>query len=240
MNTFIVGCQRCATTYLTKLLDQHPDIHMAKPIRPEPKFFLSARECQKGRTYYQRRFFASRKESVLGEKSTSYIEYAEVAERIRCFFPDARIIIVLRNPVERAISHYFFSVRNGLESRNIEDALFDPPPAGQAFETSVSPFCYVERSKYLEPVNNYLSRFDNVRVLITEQTVGNLAAIQEVYRYLDVDPAFVPNEYAGKVDARDSRLAASDVVRDRLAACLGTQIVELENLLGKDLGVWNL
>lgn len=73
---FIVGAQRSGSTYLYELLDSHPEVSMAHPVRPEPKFFLNAQRVSLGIAHYIDAHFADRKVGglYLGEKSTSYIE----------------------------------------------------------------------------------------------------------------------------------------------------------------------
>ncbi len=71
----VVGGQRCGTTYLHGLLDEHPEIAMARPARPEPKVFLSDELSGRGLEWYRSTYFAhATDEKVLGEKSTSYLE----------------------------------------------------------------------------------------------------------------------------------------------------------------------
>src|SRR5215470_7742197 len=73
---FIIGgAPRAGTTWLYELLDHHPDVHMAKPLNPEPKFFLRDDEYAKGLEYYSRKWFEDVEPSkVAGEKSTDYLE----------------------------------------------------------------------------------------------------------------------------------------------------------------------
>src|SRR5712691_8572726 len=104
----IVGAQRCGTTYLYRLLDEHPEIEMAKPLRPEPKFFLDDDRFPLGLSYYESQFFSEAGPRVRGEKSTSYIESDVAAQRIKATLPGAPMVAVLRDPVERAISNYRF------------------------------------------------------------------------------------------------------------------------------------
>ncbi len=79
----VIGAQRCGTTYLHDLLAAHPQIAMARPARPEPKVFLLRRARRPGvgsgtsDTY----FAHATDETLLGEKSTSYLEYPEAADR---------------------------------------------------------------------------------------------------------------------------------------------------------------
>jgi len=79
----IVGAQRSGTTGLYRLLAQHPDICMASPLRPEPKFFLREDAVSKGREGYLARHFPHHNgESMLGEKSTSYMEREDAILRM--------------------------------------------------------------------------------------------------------------------------------------------------------------
>ena len=106
---FIVGAQRSGTTFLYKMLDRCDAICMAKPVFPEPKYFIN-RELNnfKYESYLNTHFKHKKNEKILGEKGTSYIEYPETSITITKFFENPKIIIALRNPVERAISNYFF------------------------------------------------------------------------------------------------------------------------------------
>ena len=76
----IGGAPRSGTTWLYALLDRHPDIHMAKPLKPEPKFFLRDDEYAKGLEYYSKKWFEGVDASkIAGEKSTDYLESADAA-----------------------------------------------------------------------------------------------------------------------------------------------------------------
>ena len=106
---FIVGAQRSGTTYLYHMLDQCRQVSMAKPVKPEPKFFLDEIE-QFDLNEYRNSYHSGCDSDVIayGEKSTSYYESPIVANRIFRNIPEAKIIFVLRNPIQRAISNYFF------------------------------------------------------------------------------------------------------------------------------------
>ena len=100
----VVGAQRCGTTYLHDQLAAHPQVAMARPHRPEPKVFLSAELAGRGREWYVATYFAhARNETVLGEKSTSYLEYPEAAARAGAVLGDPLVLVQLRDPVERAV-----------------------------------------------------------------------------------------------------------------------------------------
>lgn len=190
---FIAGAQRCATTYLYRMLEQHPQITMARPMRPEPKYFIRPAIGDTAEAY-RAEFFAGAATPWLGEKSTSYIEHPLAAGRIARMLPDAEAIFVLRDPVQRAISNYRFSVMNGLETLPLEDALAaEEERLGEAFEhTSVSPFAYVGRGRYASQLDAWAALFPRRRMhfLTTEQLVGDTAgALARIFAVLQVDPA---------------------------------------------------
>src|ERR1700688_1203151 len=94
---FIIGgAPRCATTWLYVLADRHPEIAMAKPMRPEPKFFLVDELYRQGIAYYATRWFADLRDArLLGEKSANYLENPVAAERIHAALPQVKLIFLL-------------------------------------------------------------------------------------------------------------------------------------------------
>jgi hypothetical protein len=91
----IAGAPRCGTTWLTSALDRHPDIWLAKPRRPEPKFFLVDELYELGIEEYSRRWFAGAPGGAkVGEKSTNYLESPVAAERMAAHLPGVRLLFV--------------------------------------------------------------------------------------------------------------------------------------------------
>ncbi|MDQ3094586.1 MAG: sulfotransferase domain-containing protein, partial [Actinomycetota bacterium] len=150
----VIGGQRCGTTYLGALLDSHPDITMARPARPEPKVFLSEELAAHGLDWYRATYFShATSERLLGEKSTSYLDVPQAAARARSVLGRADIVVQLRDPIARAVSNWRFSRQNGLEHRLLAQALEDNLEGSLPWDpsvTSVSPFAYLERGRYLD------------------------------------------------------------------------------------------
>lgn len=241
---FIVGAQRSGSTYLYEVLDSHPQVSMVHPVRPEPKFFMSEQLVAQGKEYYERTYFADRKlrARYLGEKSTSYLESPEAARRIKAFYPEASILIILREPVARAYSNYRFSVAHKLEPLTFAEALEAEPErlCNAAFNTSVTPYAYRKRGRYVEYIESYLEVFntDQLHVLIFEEFVNNLASIQRLYRWLGVEHNFVPpmlNEVINPatVVKEDQQSAFRDLAHGYVDS-----IARLEKLLGRKIEVW--
>ena len=240
---FIVGAQRAGTTYLYHILDQHPEIAMARPIRPEPKFFLSQEEFAKGKKYYLQTFFLpDEKTRIYGEKSTSYLETLESALRIKEMFPRAKIIITLRNPVFRAVSNYFFSFRNGLETRSLKDALTSEVRYNKEYSTSVSPYDYLKRGHYVSFLKTYYKLFDpeNIRILIFTRFAGNPSAVASLFGFLDVDRKFIPERLSEKINTNDLVYDIEPEVLKYLNSYFKSHIRELEEFLEISLDEWKV
>ena len=207
----IVGAQRTGTTYLYGLLDEHPDIEMAKPVRPEPKFFLDDASYACGLDYYEQQFFTDPAARVRGEKSTSYIESEVAAERIMRLLPNAVIVVVLRDPVERALSNYAFTVSRGNEDLPLAEALRASASGERAWDRqrfSASPYAYLPRGRYIDYLERYARHVppEQLHVVIFEELVAGIDATAALYARLGVDPGFRPRRVGGKVNAaaRDS------------------------------------
>jgi hypothetical protein len=241
----VVGAQRCGTTYLYQVLDEHPEIAMARPARPEPKFFLDVEKCRRGLAWYEATYFAGAEAvPVHGEKSTSYIESTEAAARAAEMIPNAHALIMLRDPIDRAISNWRFSTVSGLEDRPLEQALAENLERSQPWDrsrTSVSPFAYLERGRYVDYLTPWQRFFPRrLHVLFLEELAGNADAVGRMYQAIDVDPSFQPPSLSARVNAAE---ASASGVDPSLAQQLLDYFKEsndgLRDYLGRELP-WNL
>ena len=91
---------------------------MAKPVKPEPKFFSVDEIFNLGIEYYSSTWFRNLSlAKIAGEKSTNYLESPSAAARIHKHLPDVKLIFILREPADRAYSNYLWSRMNGYERR---------------------------------------------------------------------------------------------------------------------------
>ncbi|MFC6286245.1 sulfotransferase family protein [Nocardioides sp. GCM10027113] len=239
----VVGAQRCGTTYLHDQLAAHPQVAMARPARPEPKVFLSDEVVERGADWYRATWFAhATDETVLGEKSTSYLEYAACADRAAAVLGDPLVLVQLRDPVARAASHWSFSRDSGLEERPLAEALernLEGPLPWDPRRTSVSPYAYLERGRYADYLAPWLERFgDDVTVLLLEDLVADPTRIRDAYAAIGVDPGFVPAELGVPVN-ESSRSGAEGLPADLpadLAARLRDHFAESDRALAELLG----
>jgi hypothetical protein len=244
---FIAGAQRSATTYLYHVLAEHPSIEMAQPVRPEPKFFLVDALFEQGLTYYRQQFFPGKPGARLrGEKSTSYMESEIAAQRIAECFPGARILFLLRDPIERAISNYWFSVNNGLETLPLEEAFRQEDKRWQQYDrarVSASPYAYLRRGRYIDFIEIYERYFPRaqLRPLLHERLVGNAAAIRELYAALGVSADFLPSGLHRVVNESEKpslAMALSPALEAELVAYYAEANARLASRFGLDLSCW--
>ncbi len=126
---FIIGTPKAGTTSLHHYLNEFPEILMSS--KKEPDYFSDKEILEQGLYYgesridslikYNNLFSKRDKEKFLGEASVSYLFYPEVSKRIKEYNPESKIIIMLRNPIDRAFSHYLMDYRLGLTSKSFEE-----------------------------------------------------------------------------------------------------------------------
>lgn len=151
--TFIgIGVQRAGTTWLHTLLASHPEVYMPTQ-RKEIRFF--ERYYDRGLNYYES-FFCPPSEAAkyraIGEISTQYYDCPECAQRIYDTLPKAKLIIMLRHPVNRAYSHYGFSVQRGNYRGSFECFIADRPST-------------LEKGYYSRYLKEFLRYFDRSQLL---------------------------------------------------------------------------
>jgi hypothetical protein len=186
-NLFVVGAAKAGTTSLWRYLGAHPAIFMART--KEPHFFSGFDEelfpvVHDEASYL--RLFANARTPLRGEASPSYLWTAAAAERIKRVSPDAKILIALRDPVERLHALYWHRVRIGLEPNGFaEEFRTELDPASQV-QSSV----YVRRGRCAGDVARFMRLFgENVHVLLFEEFVRDTRReLARVFRFLGVDP----------------------------------------------------
>ena len=242
---FIVGAQRSGTTYLYRILDEHPEIEMSHPARPEPKFFLLDELFSKGLPHYEKTYFGRKPGArTFGEKTTSYCESEAAARRIHASYPDARIIWILRDPVDRAVSNYVFSRNFGIETLDMEEAFRSESGRRDDFDRSrfsMSPFAYLQRGEYLPYLKRYEALFpaERTRILLHEELMGNREAISALYGWLGADPGFSPPSLSERINAEErADVSLSPSLEAYLRDHFREPNRELARHTGLDLSAW--
>lgn len=238
----VAGAQRCGTTYLRSLLADHPGIAMAEPARPEPKVLLDPDRVAKGPEWYRATYFAHAGEhQLLGEKSTSYLDVPAAATAATRLLDDPLVIVQLRDPVARAVSHWAFSTEQGLEHRPLAEVLeanLAGPLPWDGSGSSVSPFAYLERGRYAEHLRPWAAEHGGrLRVQLLEDLLAAPDAIAETYAWLGLDPGHVPASQGVPVNASGKQpggTLAPDLAR-ALRDHFAEADADLAQLLGRDL-----
>lgn len=199
-NLFIAGAAKAGTTSLYAYLRAHPDVFFP-PIK-EPHYFADVRPAPEHR-YAQRRFITRRedylalfagagKARLRGDASPSYLWSEKAPARIAEVSPEARILVLLRDPVERAWSHYLMEFREGAEHGGFLEALerdLARPRKGWAVS-----HLYVELGLYAEQIARYFAHFPRRQVFILEleelrAPASRRTALARLCAFLGIDPA---------------------------------------------------
>ena len=224
----IIGSMRCGTTSLYKYLTFHPQFVPA--MTKEVKFFNFNFEA--GKDWYLAHFPPIREGSsyLTGEGSPDYLYYPIVAQRIHDLFPDMKLIVMLRNPVERAISQYYHWVKVGAEYRSLEASINSDlelvrKMANPAFDGKLKrkgkTGCLLE-SVYIYFLEKWMSIFPKEQFLIlkSEDFYTNTAkTMREIYDFIGL-PDYQLSEYqtfnAGCYDKIDTSTRRTIVESFRL------------------------
>lgn len=165
---FIVGAMRCGTTALWECLRRASGVSVAE--RKELHFFDQDVRFVAGAKYDGYHALYPKKEGLLVDATPSYLLSCNAAERIKNYNPEAKIICLVRNPADRAYSHYCREVRLKREKRGFMAAINHDFLRRQSGEPPGRYDSYLSRGFYYEQVLRYINRFgDNVLVLRTEE-----------------------------------------------------------------------
>lgn len=188
-NFIVIGAARSGTTSLFQYLERHPDIFMSEV--KELNFFSNDKYWNLGLDWYYRHFDDA-KEKCVGEASTSYTShpYSQHApKRIFSNLPDVKLIYVVRDPIDRFVSHYLHRVTRGVESRELTDIV----------ESHPDDFLLLQ-GKYDLQISRYLEHFpaDRIHCLTIDSLQRDpVGTVGRIYDYLNV-----PRETAGNQDFR--------------------------------------
>jgi hypothetical protein len=203
-NFIIIGAMKAATTSLYTYLKQHPDIFMTS-IK-EPKFFnnlnkdsrfkLQGKGLVKIKTLeqYQNLFKEAINEIAIGEASPSYIFDENCHILIKEILPKAKIIAILRQPVERAYSNFLHAKRADQEKNTDFEESFTEE--NKMLKKGIKTHYYLEKGFYYKQLKRYYDVFpkEQIKIILFEDIIKNPRKItQEVFKFLNVDSSFTPN-----------------------------------------------
>lgn len=257
-NFFVLGAAKAGTTALYDYLRQHPQVYMS-PAKETNYFALCGRRADfrgpgddqwfnrwaiTSLDAYRDQFRAVTTETAVGEASPLYLYDPAVPARLHEARPDAKLVAVLRTPVERAYSAFLHVVRDGREPLAEFAHALDAEPARIAAGWEHL-WHFGAMGYYGAQLERYYELFGaaGIRVFLYEDLAADPAGVvRECFRFLGVDDGFV-------ADTRDRPNATSSLpaerrpplrpeVRARLAAGYADDLTRLERLIGRDLSAW--
>jgi hypothetical protein len=179
----IIGAMKCGTTSLYHYLDVHPQIGMSR--KKELNFFSN--HWHFGKNWYGNQFPSDKK--VRGDASPSYTKFPmapEAPERMHQTVPDAKLIYLIRDPLQRTLSHYMHHVRKRKERRSFDEAV----------ESEDSP--YVSASKYFMQIERYLEFYpkESIKITLFEDLVNQKReTLRDLFKFINADPSFESPEF---------------------------------------------
>ncbi len=192
INSFLIGAQKAGSTTLFSWLSQHPEINAPESTK-DFHFFTSKEYFPKGYHWF---------ESLFGQDDTkqrlhgavNYIFREDAAREIAKYNPDAKLIVVLRDPVKRAFSAYQFFKKLGSESRSFQKALQGEEKLQTAEEKD--DYAYLSHGCYARQIETWLKYFkeDQFLILIFEEVFREPKIyLPKVFNFLGVNPEFIPD-----------------------------------------------
>lgn len=206
LDFLIIGAQKSATTTLYKYLSAHPKIIM--PASKEAPFFVDDRcNNEEWRRFSNVHFESKCNDELWGKATPQYMADPNAPERIFNLFPNCKLIAILRDPIDRARSHYQMDQRRETEARSfdlaiqatlraglLEEARSLPAPTHTFGYRSESEF-YVAWSEYGRIIQSYLNFFDRSQLLLlsmSELSHNPEACVSKVLAFLDLDTQYCP------------------------------------------------
>jgi hypothetical protein len=219
---------------------------MAKPVRPEPKFFLVDELYARGiQHYFDTWFQGADAYAAAGEKTTNYLESAAAAERIHRHLPSVKLIFILREPAHRAYSNWLWSRMNGMESEEFETALAREDERERTLPAALRfarPHAYFSRGLYAAMLRRYFDRFPREQILCVkfDAIIDRPGALAEtVHHFVGVTPRGSDAEGLDVVNPSEKR--GESMPHDTLARLRQRYAApqrELTALLGPEFADW--
>lgn len=238
----IIGTQKGGTSSMLHYLSQHPQL--GQSYSKEPHYFDD--HYGKGLTWYQAQFPIKKKGLQYGEATPYYLFFPFTAERVKQDFPNMKLIVLLRNPVDRAFSHFQMEKKKGKEQiadfesaidqestrveKEWEQQLANPKLSSFVLKT----FTYRKRGEYAEQLERWDQHFDENQMLILSSESffeDPLKSLKRVYEFLEVE-YFEPNDLKPRLQGKYTKKMA-DSTKQKLESHFKSHNQKLWKRLGE-------
>lgn len=186
----IIGAAKAGTTSLTQYISQHPDIFF--PREKEIPFFLREEVWSQGTKYLETYYSEKGNQKLIGIGHVHMLPSVDAASRLHQYCPDVKLIVVLRNPIDRAYSAYWHSRRLEWEkSATFEEALEQEPTRSAERSLIATDFAYLNDGCYYNHLQTYLKLFqrDRLYVVLTDDLKTDTpGTFTKLLTWLGVDP----------------------------------------------------
>lgn len=206
-NFIIIGERRCGSTSLTKWMEAHPELYMhpkvdlnyfiddyVRPMRKEwemGEIDYTLWDTNHSQEDYANQFVEGAGKKAIGEKSADVLFWRPAHERLKRVLPDAKIIITLRDPIERAWSMYWNEFGKKRETLSFEEAVAQEEVRCSRSAYERDHMSYVRRGFYDESISDFFKIYPREQIMIVflEETVKDpKAQLSEIYSFIGVDP----------------------------------------------------
>jgi hypothetical protein len=236
-----IGCVKAGSTWVWRQLAQHPAI--ALPPGKELRYFNLVSQVSCTPEEYLQQFQAFPANKKTGELSPDYIAYPHVPVLVKAMCPNAKIFTILRDPTDRAFSHYKLK---GNEQWGIPDNLsFEEVFFGNYPNRPVPlRFCSIrQRGMYSMQLKWWYDLFpkEQIKLLFFDDMVNNpKGLLRELYTFLGVNPDFLPPGYnlPRNVNPKGKDMKITPEERATVSNFYREEITRLEQLTGRDLSSW--
>lgn len=193
-NSFIIGVQKAGTTTLDDWLSQHPQVYCYDSLKDVHLFGLLENDAIEKKLLQEPSVYKN--EPVVLQSAVNYIFYPEFLNAIKEYNANAKLIVIIRNPVDRAISAYSYFKKMLREKRDIKEALIYEPAEVIPFSKDNNDFTYLEHGLYYRQIKACLDLFDPQQLLVLdydEMVKQPEMLTKKIFTFLQVDTAFVPD-----------------------------------------------
>ncbi len=237
----IIGTMKGGTTALTRGLRNHPNVFIA----PGKEVHYFDEHYERGIDWYAEKFSMAAEDQVIGEATPRYMDDQAVAGRMVGALPKARFVAILRNPTDRAYSHYWHNRYRNRETKAFEEVI------GDGCNTS-EPYGYIEMGRYLDQLRYLEKQVGAARILVVlneDLRFDRAATLGKVWTYIGTDPdkgdpdQTLPKSLKGRVkqrrrDRRSQYPPLHPDTRKFLTSFYREEVAALESWLGRDLSAW--